>query len=108
MQIEELRQRIDTLDRQIVDLLAERAGCARTIGEVKKGRSLPAFDPAREQEVLRRILAQNPGPLPAESLAAIYREIISGCRSLERAVHPAQLHVERWSGLGECELQGDQ
>lgn len=89
MQIEELRQRIDALDRQIVDSLAERARCAQAIGEVKKGKSLPAFDPAREQEVLRQILARNPGPLPAESLAAIYREIISGCRSLERDVSVA-------------------
>jgi chorismate mutase/prephenate dehydratase len=84
MRIEELRRRIDELDRQIVALLDERAGCARAIGEAKDRRDLPAFDPAREAEVLRAVRAASRGPLAPEALAAVYREILAGCRALQR------------------------
>jgi chorismate mutase/prephenate dehydratase len=87
--IRALRRQIDDLDQQIVSLLSARAACAREIGEAKDGANLQVFDPAREEQVLRRIAGINQGPLTAAGLSAIYREIISACRALERPVSVA-------------------
>ena len=86
MRIEDLRKRIDELDRQLVSLLNERAACARAIGELKKDQDLHSFAPAREQQVLRAAVAASAGPLPPESIEAIYREIITACRDLEHPI----------------------
>jgi chorismate mutase / prephenate dehydratase len=86
MRIEDHRQRIDELDRQIVALLNERARSARAIGELKRGQDLHSFAPAREQQVLRAVADASTGPLEADSLEAIYREIITACRSLEHPI----------------------
>jgi chorismate mutase/prephenate dehydratase len=89
--LEELRRRIDDLDAQIVKLINERADCAKGIGELKRSKGAGAFAPARERAVYERVLALNKGPLPAESIKAIYREIMSGSLALERCPRVAYL-----------------
>ena len=84
MGIEEYRRRIDEIDGEIVRLLNERAECARAIGRAKEDADLTAFAPAREAEVLDRVLRASRGPIEPEALRAIYREIVSACRALER------------------------
>lgn len=84
MEIEEHRRRIDALDREIIRLINERAECARHIGEAKLRSDSPAYAPDRERHVLDRVAGHNPGPLPDASVQAIYREIMSACRALER------------------------
>src|ERR1044071_1772631 len=86
MSIDDHRKAIDDLDQRIVALLSERAGHAQAIGSVKAKQSAAAFAPSREQQVLDRLSALNPGPLPDRSLHAIYREIMSACRALERVI----------------------
>ena len=49
MTIEELRIQIDELDRQLVELLSERARAAQTIGRMKAATSLPVYEPDRER-----------------------------------------------------------
>jgi chorismate mutase/prephenate dehydratase len=87
--IEILRARIDALDRRLVALLSKRAGLAQRIGRLKHGG--PAYRPAREAQVLRRVLGLNPGPLPDAALARLYTEIMSACRALEDALVVAYL-----------------
>ncbi|MBI3912434.1 MAG: prephenate dehydratase [Armatimonadetes bacterium] len=84
MDINAYRQRINELDEEIVRLLNERAECARAIGQVKEDTELATFAPAREAEVLDHILRVNQGPIEQEAMGAIYHEIISACRALER------------------------
>ena len=84
MTLEELRAAVDELDRKLVDLLSERAERVLAIAKNKQENDLSAFDPAREQEVFARVRSLNPGPLSDGSLLAIYREIVSACRLLER------------------------
>jgi chorismate mutase / prephenate dehydratase len=86
MNINEHRKAIDDLDRRIVELINERARHAQEIGRSKAAQSAEAFAPAREQEVFDRLAAANAGPLPGSALRAIYREIISSCRALERVM----------------------
>lgn len=84
MSIEDLRAKIDQLDAQILDLLNERAALAQQIGREKAGQNSDFFAPAREKEILEGLLSRNKGPLPPDGVRAIYREIISACRALER------------------------
>ncbi len=79
-----LRQRIDELDRQIVDLLNERAKVVIHVGRAKQANGTPIYAPDREHAVLQRIADMNPGPLPQRTLQAIYRELMSGSFALEK------------------------
>src|SRR6266850_4599303 len=90
-EIEKLRREIDALDDQLAALLNRRAGLAQRIGTLKSG--APAYRPERESEILRR-LTKNPGVLPAERVAAVFREIISACRGLEEAIRVSYLGPE--------------
>ncbi|TAK46014.1 MAG: prephenate dehydratase [Betaproteobacteria bacterium] len=87
-----LRNAIDALDDELLALLGRRADLARRIGALKQG--APAYRPERESEILRRVTARNPGPLPDERVAAVFREVMSACRSLEAAIRVAYLGPE--------------
>lgn len=79
-----LREEIDILDGEILELLNKRAAASLSVGKLKAGSADQIFKPFREQEVLRGLTARNPGPLPSEHLEGIYREIISSSRRLQR------------------------
>jgi chorismate mutase/prephenate dehydratase len=86
-----LRVRIDAIDRRLLALLNERAGVAMAIGEIKRAEGSPAFRPEREAAVIDGLKAVNAGPLPASSVAPIWREIMSACRGLETPTRVAYL-----------------
>jgi len=87
-----LRERIDALDARILELLAERAHTAQQIGELKDSPvGGPILRPEREAQVIRRLQQANPGPLSADAVAAVWTEIISACRGLERGMTAAYL-----------------
>lgn len=90
----ELRSQIDRIDRELVRLANERATLAIQIGKVKDQTGSAAYDPAREEEVLSRAVAAGKGPLPAACLRAVFRELISGSRSLETRLRVAYLGPE--------------
>lgn len=81
-----LRRRIDELDRQLVDLLNERAKVVVEVGKIKRqepgaGR---IYAPERERRVLELVRRHNHGPLPDSCLEGIWRELMSGSFALER------------------------
>jgi chorismate mutase len=82
--IEELRERIDALDRQLVALLSERAACALAIGRLKEQAGLPIYQPVREAEVLVNVREANIGPLDNEAMTRLFERIIDEARRLER------------------------
>jgi len=81
--VDVLRKKIDLIDEKVVNLLNVRAALAQRIGRSKSLTNQEVYAPHREQEVLRRISDLSDGPLPAATIRSIYREVISGCRSLE-------------------------
>jgi chorismate mutase len=84
MTIEELRIRIDELDRKLVELLSERARAAQMIGHLKAATSLPVYEPDREKIIYSNVRAANKGPLPDIELTHIYERIIDVMRALQR------------------------
>ena len=81
--LDKLRLDIDSLDRQLVTLLGQRAELVRSIGHLKAETGKPVFDPGRERDVLERVTAINAGPYEDDHIRAIYREIMAASRSLE-------------------------
>jgi len=92
----ELRNAIDAVDDELLALLNRRAGLTIEVGEVKRaaGEAVEFYRPEREAQILRRLLAANPGPLPDSDLARLVREVISTCLSLEHALEVAYLGPE--------------
>jgi hypothetical protein len=82
----ELRLRIDSLDTELLRLLNERATLAKEIGVIKNRASLPIYSPDREMKLLRSLVNRSTGPLRAESIRAIYREIMSASLALENDI----------------------
>jgi chorismate mutase/prephenate dehydratase len=86
-----LRGAIDQLDLDLVNLLNRRAEIAAQIGQVKNNHGIEIWSAAREDEVIARALAASHGPLPTETLRLIFRELMSGSRSLQRTLRVACL-----------------
>src|SRR5690554_7144363 len=86
-----LRERIDAIDAQMLVLLNARGVCAQEVGEIKQESGAPVYRPEREAQIFDRLRSLSKGPLPGASIEAIYREIISACRALERRMRVAYL-----------------
>jgi chorismate mutase/prephenate dehydratase len=86
-----LRTQIDAVDRELLQLLNRRAALAQEVGAVKKKEGSVAFRPEREAQVIDGLKTSNPGPLKSESVAPIWREIMSACRALETPSRVAYL-----------------
>ncbi|MFP1684493.1 prephenate dehydratase [Alloalcanivorax sp. C16-1] len=91
-----LRDQIDALDQQLQDLLNKRADLAHQVAEVKRAEDPePVFyRPEREAQVLRRIKERNTGPIGAEEMARLFREVMSVCLALEQPMRVAFLGPE--------------
>jgi chorismate mutase/prephenate dehydratase len=86
-----LRDQIDAIDAQILELLSQRGKVAQEVGHVKAETRAPVFRPEREAQVLRDKAERNPGPLKDQDVQTIFREIMSACRALEKRVTVAYL-----------------
>jgi chorismate mutase len=84
--LEQLRRRIDEIDDRLQDLLNERVGVVARIGEHKRGNvSVAAHQPAREAEILRRLVSRNHGALPAATLVRMWRELLAATTRMQGA-----------------------
>ncbi|MBN1844081.1 MAG: prephenate dehydratase [Sedimentisphaerales bacterium] len=94
--IEQLRQQIDEIDIQLVELLNKRARVVQQVGALKQNETgaPPIYAPDRERIILDKVKAINEGPLPDHCLLAIYREMMSGSFFLERPLRIAYLGPE--------------
>ena len=100
MTLEELRDQIDALDRQLVELLSERARAALMIGHLKVKTSLPVYEPAREKVIYQNVRAANKGPLPDIELTHIYERIIDVMRALQRNELASERNALKGQGTG--------
>jgi chorismate mutase/prephenate dehydratase len=82
--LDSLRQKIDDLDAQIVELLNSRARVVVEVGKIKQSTGDPIYAPDREKAVLEKVRKLNAGPLPNRCLEAVYRELMSGSFALEK------------------------
>ena len=82
--IDDLRQRIDWIDEQLVRLLNARAECALQVGHAKRAQHMDIYQPAREREVLENVQRLNTGPLDDGAIKRLFERVIDENRRLER------------------------
>ena len=85
MDISDWRRKIDALDTALLHLLNLRAEMAIDVGKVKDEQGLPLRVPVREQEILARLKALNPGPLDGQAVENIYQTILREATRLQEA-----------------------
>lgn len=81
--IKELRQEIDAVDNQVLELLNRRAALVIEVGRLKSVKKDEFHVPNREREIYERLTAHNRGPFPNEAIKSVFREIISASLALE-------------------------
>lgn len=80
----EWRERIDELDRQLVDLLNVRTRIVEEIGRVKRECGMRIYEPKREEQVLANVEEHNVGPMDADAVRRIFERIIDEMRTLQK------------------------
>ncbi len=90
-ELNKLREKIDSIDLEILQLLNKRTEVVLNIRKAKKDKRLNIHSPEREREILERLRRLNPGPFPNDVLKLIYREILSASLSLEQPLKVAFL-----------------
>jgi chorismate mutase/prephenate dehydratase len=96
LQLGAIRERIDTVDAQLQELLSERARLAQQVGISKHrdGHVVDFYRPEREAQVLRAALERNRGPLRDEEVVRLFREIMSACLAQQEPLKVAYLGPE--------------
>lgn len=94
MNLEQLRQAIDAIDDELLELLKKRQGFASRIGELKRAMGLPVYDPVRESSILARLTERNAGELAEVAVLAAWREIFSASRAAQTPLRVAYLGPE--------------
>jgi len=94
MNLKELRNKLDQIDKKVVGLLNKRARLILKVGRIKTRDKKEIFVPEREKEIYRKIASANKGPLSNSSFEAIYREIMSSALSLEKPLKVSYLGPE--------------
>ena len=84
MDINDYREKIDSLDRDLLRIFNERARLALEIGHLKKELNLPVFDPSREKRIFARMKEDNPGPLDDDAIVRMFERVVDESRRLER------------------------
>ena len=98
--LERLRQQIDAIDEQLLELFNQRAGCAVDVAEVKRKlteggeEGINFFRPDREAQVIKRLKELNQGPLSNDEVGRLIREVMSACLALEQPLKIAYLGPE--------------
>ena len=77
------RERIDSLDRDLVALLNARARIVLGLAPVKRERGVPVYEPDREEQVLNNIRSSNEGPLTNDALERVYDAVIREMRAMQ-------------------------
>jgi len=93
--LSKLRRRIDGIDIEIQQLIAERAKIAQSIG-VEKGltKTSEHYRPEREAQVLREVIKRNNGPLRDDEMVRLFRELMSACLATEEPLKVGYLGPE--------------
>src|SRR5438876_10032130 len=82
--LEGLRRRIDEIDDRLQDLLVERIQIVSTVAAHKRGnRGVTAHQPAREAEIVRRLIERNQGVFPPATLVRMWRELLAATVRLQ-------------------------
>jgi 3-deoxy-7-phosphoheptulonate synthase/chorismate mutase len=81
--LDELRNHVDNLNFRLLELLQERAGAVVEISRVKEDLGLEAYDPGREEEMLRRLTRSTSGPFGTAEVREVFQAIFRASLALQ-------------------------
>ncbi|NOU67992.1 3-deoxy-7-phosphoheptulonate synthase [Paenibacillus sp. LMG 31461] len=93
--LDDLRNRIDEINENLLELLSERARITQEIGLEKEKQGVPKFDPLREKKMLDTLVARNIGPFDDETIRHLFKQFFQASLTLQQTVHKKQLLVSR-------------
>ena len=94
-EMELLRDQMDEVNLQILELINRRAEVVQKIGQLKTKQSIKRFDPVREREMLDKIKDKNTGPFQDSTIEHIFKEIFKASLELQEDDHSKALLVSR-------------
>lgn len=80
----ECRRKIDAIDVELRDLLNRRAGIVGDVVRAKEALGMPVYEAAREEEVLRKVITGNAGPLSDQAFRQIFESIMREMRMIQQ------------------------
>jgi len=84
LDLDELRRGIDSVDQQILKLLHERIRLVMQVGEYKRQRGIPVYDPERERQLLERLSSAAEAPLDGPTIRRIFERLVDEYRRIEQ------------------------
>ena len=94
-ELDQLREQLDEVNLELLELINKRAELVQKIGEVKKVQGINRFDPVRERKMLDLIAEKNEGPFETSTLQHIFKEIFKASLELQEDDHRKALLVSR-------------
>ncbi|HLR43109.1 MAG TPA: bifunctional 3-deoxy-7-phosphoheptulonate synthase/chorismate mutase [Pseudogracilibacillus sp.] len=93
--METLREQLDSLNLDLLDLINQRAEIVKQIGEIKGKQSTRRFDPVRERDMLNHIIQHNDGPFKNATVEHIFKEIFKAGLEIQEDDQQKALLVSR-------------
>ncbi|HEX7056125.1 MAG TPA: bifunctional 3-deoxy-7-phosphoheptulonate synthase/chorismate mutase [Bacilli bacterium] len=94
-QIAQLREQLTKVNRELLELLNRRAKIARELGEVKRQKAMPEYDPVREKQMLEDLVARNTGPFDDATVKHLFKQIFQASLDLQQTDQKKVLLVSR-------------
>ncbi|WP_274364092.1 bifunctional 3-deoxy-7-phosphoheptulonate synthase/chorismate mutase [Paenibacillus thermotolerans] len=93
--LKQLREKLNVINHNLLELLSERARIAQEIGNIKEKQGTPKFDPVREKEMLAELAAANKGPFDDNTIQHLFKQIFQASLNLQESEHKKHLLVSR-------------
>ncbi|RAL25643.1 bifunctional 3-deoxy-7-phosphoheptulonate synthase/chorismate mutase [Thermoflavimicrobium daqui] len=93
--LNELREQLDEINGQLLELLNKRAALVQELGELKQKSGVKKFDPEREKEMLDRLISRNQGPFDDQTIRYLFKQIFKASLQLQEVEHKKELLVSR-------------
>ena len=94
-ELDQLRQRVEELNLQLLSLINERARTVQEIGRVKETQGVNRYDPVRERHMLDLIKDNNNGPFENSTILHLFKQIFKAGLELQEDDHRKELLVSR-------------
>ncbi|HVH95957.1 MAG TPA: bifunctional 3-deoxy-7-phosphoheptulonate synthase/chorismate mutase [Bacillus sp. (in: firmicutes)] len=94
-ELDQLRQRVEDLNLQLLSLINERARTVQEIGRVKETQGVNRYDPVRERHMLDLIKDNNNGPFENSTILHLFKQIFKAGLELQEDDHRKELLVSR-------------
>ncbi|MEN2769174.1 bifunctional 3-deoxy-7-phosphoheptulonate synthase/chorismate mutase [Ornithinibacillus xuwenensis] len=93
--LDQLRDKLDNVNLQLLELVNLRAAIVQQIGQLKSKQGMNRFDPVRERQMLDQLIHFNNGPFDNSTIEHIFKEIFKAGLELQEDDHRKELLVSR-------------